>query len=632
MSFGFGVGDFLAVSELAWKIYKAVKEAPHAFQDIHQELQSFTFVLREVQENVTKRKLSPQQEERLGGILSGCQHVLEDLENLVERYQGLLGKSGLSLDRPKFAGQNVVALRMRLISNMNMLTGFMMVLPALVEQQLERFLLLYRGQKAGSISSGKTFDSLSTYGRASWRSVRKDLQSVGMSVEAFESNRDYILDWFTQASASGAFPADIVSADDEDDDDNMDARSVCASSCSTAEGAASLHRSGSTHAGVVVEDSAEPQDQSAHMGSIRDTESPPQETPELESPAQQSSAQASRSQVLRVASKSPRPVALSQISLLEGLSATVFRQRKRFLRAAGKGDMFEVAQFLTGKVAYQVDQDTNNLALMQACRKTCDKSTVRALLQGGADPNASFEKGIKITHFGPRVSWGNFKGCTALMMAAYRGSKEVVEILLQSGATLDCHVTRPCPVGELDERVVPTPLAFAVQSGSLATVKAVVSAGAVIDERKDTYTAFHQVCKGWRMEICQELLDRGASLEDECKEGSPLMVALLARQPEIVEILVKKGAEVSHRSENPTIKGHKTPMEVAMYISKQVEKKMGKTAMAEEVNMVELLRVRGASMTEEQLQQLETWRKVLKPHAAFLSLIKQIQHQEQIES
>ena len=48
-------------------------------------------------------------------------------------------------------------------------------------------------------------DSLSAEDRHTWRAIRKDLEDIGITVAAFEENRDFILRWFSHAVEIGTF-------------------------------------------------------------------------------------------------------------------------------------------------------------------------------------------------------------------------------------------------------------------------------------------------------------------------------------------------------------------------------------------------------------------------------------------
>ena len=123
MSFGFGVGDFIAVIELAWKITRAVKEVPKAFHHIQQEFESFRAVIYEANERISKQQLSLRQDKHLKDVLHGCKCVLSDLERHVERYQSRSGPRKW-FQRVELAGTNVAPLRARLTFHALLLSGY----------------------------------------------------------------------------------------------------------------------------------------------------------------------------------------------------------------------------------------------------------------------------------------------------------------------------------------------------------------------------------------------------------------------------------------------------------------------------------------------------------------------------
>jgi hypothetical protein len=50
MSFGFSIGDFVAVGNLAWQVWKSCKDAPESFRNVSQEVLSLHAVLKEIEE------------------------------------------------------------------------------------------------------------------------------------------------------------------------------------------------------------------------------------------------------------------------------------------------------------------------------------------------------------------------------------------------------------------------------------------------------------------------------------------------------------------------------------------------------------------------------------------------------
>ena len=117
MSFGFSVGDFAALGKLAWKIYKACKDAPDSFNNLSQEVSSLHLVLKEVEEAYSDSTLSASQKPRLKSVRDGCRAVLEDLQCSLDKYNSLATKSKRTWDRLGWGLMDIAELRLRLISN-----------------------------------------------------------------------------------------------------------------------------------------------------------------------------------------------------------------------------------------------------------------------------------------------------------------------------------------------------------------------------------------------------------------------------------------------------------------------------------------------------------------------------------
>lgn len=85
MSFGFGVGDFIAVIQVATKIRKRFSDAPTQFQAISDEVKSLSILLSDVAvyADTWEETLSLSQAKELESIVKGSRGVLEDLESLL---------------------------------------------------------------------------------------------------------------------------------------------------------------------------------------------------------------------------------------------------------------------------------------------------------------------------------------------------------------------------------------------------------------------------------------------------------------------------------------------------------------------------------------------------------------------
>jgi hypothetical protein len=125
MSFGYGVGDVMALGQLAWNVYQSCKNAPESFGDISLEVLSLHAVLKEAEGTVFAQPLSPTRQAGLKVVGDGCRSVLKDLDNLVKKYQGLGSQNPRTLDRMRWGTEDVVDMRLRLISNTGLLTAWM---------------------------------------------------------------------------------------------------------------------------------------------------------------------------------------------------------------------------------------------------------------------------------------------------------------------------------------------------------------------------------------------------------------------------------------------------------------------------------------------------------------------------
>ncbi|KAI1745798.1 hypothetical protein F4680DRAFT_455804 [Xylaria scruposa] len=87
MSFGFSIGDFLAVYELVNKIYRDFSDAPEQFRQISQELKCLENAIRPIKALSSEQDLSPTQRKDLADILQNCNEILKDTQKTVNEYR-----------------------------------------------------------------------------------------------------------------------------------------------------------------------------------------------------------------------------------------------------------------------------------------------------------------------------------------------------------------------------------------------------------------------------------------------------------------------------------------------------------------------------------------------------------------
>lgn len=85
----------------------------------------------------------------------------------------------------------------------------------MVQKKLDMFLQEFRdGQHEGSIVSTQTVDSLSADDKQAWRTIRKELEDIGMSIDVFDANKEFIVNWFKAAISTGVFEEEIAEGDE----------------------------------------------------------------------------------------------------------------------------------------------------------------------------------------------------------------------------------------------------------------------------------------------------------------------------------------------------------------------------------------------------------------------------------
>ena len=96
MSFGYGVGDFLAVAELAHDIWQKLQDSVDQFAAIRDEVAGLSSLLDAISKTVSNHNLAPKQAQGLAASAQACRSVLEDLQKLVLKYRSFTNEdSGL---------------------------------------------------------------------------------------------------------------------------------------------------------------------------------------------------------------------------------------------------------------------------------------------------------------------------------------------------------------------------------------------------------------------------------------------------------------------------------------------------------------------------------------------------------
>ena len=125
MSFGFGLGDIIAISGLAVNVYTAYKDAPDDYKHISDEVKSLQILIDKATPHFESTTLNNNNRQEGQQALKGCKDVLEGLNSLIEKYNSAgTSRTSQVLKRIKLGTEDIASLRVRLISNTALLNGF----------------------------------------------------------------------------------------------------------------------------------------------------------------------------------------------------------------------------------------------------------------------------------------------------------------------------------------------------------------------------------------------------------------------------------------------------------------------------------------------------------------------------
>ncbi|MCJ1282870.1 hypothetical protein MMC26_002196 [Xylographa opegraphella] len=222
MSFGFGIGDIIAVAGKAFMLYQLCSQSSEHFMAISSQAGLLHIVLKQNKENVEKTKLTPEKSADLAMLIKACDEVLNDLAKLLEKYEAFSTKEQSVWNHFKLGRENVTKLQKTLDTNIACLTAYNVGLTnaanwrsvrqsfflVRVEKALKKITQEHRVADDRSIFSSETTESTVKL-REVWNRTTDQLQDAGVSKESLTERADHIARWIIQTSKDGIFETDF---------------------------------------------------------------------------------------------------------------------------------------------------------------------------------------------------------------------------------------------------------------------------------------------------------------------------------------------------------------------------------------------------------------------------------------
>lgn len=521
-------------------------------------------VLKEGEEIFFVHPLPTARAERLNTIKEGCEKVLVDLQNLVERYESLGTQSKRTWDRMRWGNEDVAQIRARLTSNISLLTAFISTSQVSVVTKLDKFIEEFRqGKRETSIVSVQTVDSLSADDRAVWRTIRKELEEIGISVAAFDANRNFIFDWLVRAVEAGTF--EEQSAPDIDDESQYSDKQACESSEADDDGDMGRQNENSDseslksiHGGQ--QPGWQPSSKSAHKSEII------------------SSKRGSTSSNQNSASTHLVPRTKRRVPRIAAVVAGMSRPSQRLMKAVTTGDFSEALKILKDEASsHLLDTETLDRALWST---TCQDEIydsyllLEELITQGADvnyvssdrsertplwnsvANGSFhtvlllvENGVDVNYTGLYRQHFGGEACDFAPRAALKKNAAMLRLLISSGVDVNVQYNKAL---QTRHRLRARPFTYNYAHDKISLIHEAASLGAV--------------------SAIETLLDHGAEIDAASRMCvTALIVALLSHKEEAAEFLLVRGADPNFlAAPDPIVlmfrskRRHLTPIEVAM--------------------------------------------------------------------
>ncbi|KAF2472448.1 uncharacterized protein BDR25DRAFT_14467 [Lindgomyces ingoldianus] len=220
--FGFSISDILALSDIAWNVYKSSKHAGEDFKSITTDVNSLQTALHELNDEVGNsnslaHRSSPTQQRELTLLTQSCKSDLQDLEMVLTSFKSLKTTDPRFRDRLAFTAHKQAEIRGKLVRHSQKLNLFLTQLHnnslARIELASEKttFALGEIKAKLNSIHQDVLAGRRDPNLLANIGDLEKELVDDNITEVDIEENRDEIAEWVSALQDAGYSKASVLS-------------------------------------------------------------------------------------------------------------------------------------------------------------------------------------------------------------------------------------------------------------------------------------------------------------------------------------------------------------------------------------------------------------------------------------
>ncbi|KAF1847228.1 uncharacterized protein K460DRAFT_402592 [Cucurbitaria berberidis CBS 394.84] len=211
MSFGFAVGDFIAIADKAYLVYKRCKDAPAKYAELTKRVLQLRDVLEETKLYLVRANNDgqiPQSQLRLASLqamCSGCNTTLDEVDDFLEKYSNVGTDKGTRrvISRLKFitsdSGALVAKLEFDARSLQLRLTSLTSLSVLNVQDALVQIAQEYRtGKRDRSVISHPRIDNKPAEKEDMFEQISQDLEEKDIHPDSIVLNKPFLDEWLSE--------------------------------------------------------------------------------------------------------------------------------------------------------------------------------------------------------------------------------------------------------------------------------------------------------------------------------------------------------------------------------------------------------------------------------------------------